>query len=334
MNEQVKRTNISGKDNQAMFRSYLTLFTTSVAGLNVKNPERRARNSSEQSNFRTSILDAYGLRGTGARRDLVWDVILGRWQPEGIMVASHLFSYRFTSATLTAIFGGEVRDELFSPKNGLMLHEVFEDDFESGFFAIVPDLPYEATTEERKAWRQSQVKEYKIRFIDKPTPKWVPGGKLTEPHRHKYNTMWTDNEKWSDVDGRKLQFLNDFRPRARYLYFVFCLNLLRFAYRFEKSAASILEPELRKFYWGSPKRYVRGSMLPGFMKEIGHKYHEIFEDPEGEEEEIIKGIEDESTNDVLREAATSQVLLRTMNNDDDDDESSSDEGDDGDDQPT
>lgn len=237
------------------------------------------------------------------------------------MTASHLVASRFGKATLTAIFGKDVEDELFSAKNGLMLNYILEEYFESGFFAIVSDLAESATPLDRKAWRNSEVKEYKIRFIDKPISEWVPGLKPNSSHLHLYNTALMGDLRWSDLDGRKLEFRNNKRPRARYLYFVFCLNLLRFVYKYEKHATRILEPEVAQFYWGTPKRYVKGTMLPGFLKEIRHRYEQIFDDPEGEEDAPSREY-GEGSSDLLREAATSQVALGAG---DKDDELSSDE---------
>jgi hypothetical protein len=56
------------------------------------------------------------------------------------------------------------------------------------FLAIVPNLPEGSTAAERKTWRENRVKNYKIRFIDKPSMDWVPGGKTSASGLHRYNT--------------------------------------------------------------------------------------------------------------------------------------------------
>ena len=64
LRKQASRTNLSDKGQEAAtLRSYIILFTTSMAGLNIKS-ERRQRNNSVQSNFRTAIIDCYDLRGS------------------------------------------------------------------------------------------------------------------------------------------------------------------------------------------------------------------------------------------------------------------------------
>lgn len=38
----------------------------------------------------------------------------------------------------------------------------------------------------------------------------------------------------------------------------------------------------------SPKRYMKGTMPPGFVKEIGHGYEEVFEDLEGAQDSAAR----------------------------------------------
>ena len=74
----------------------------------------------------------------------------------------------------------------------------------------------------------------------------------------------------------------------------------------QANATKILEPEIGQFYWGSPKRYMKGIMLPGFVKEIGHRYEEMFEDLEGAQDSATREY-GKGSDDLLREAATLQV---------------------------
>ena len=64
-------------------------------------------------------------------------------------------------------------------------------------------------------------------------------------------------------------------------------------------------------------------MLSKFVKEIGHQYQKTFEDLENQIDAIVRDYE-ESSNDLLREATTSQV---TKNTEDKNSEISSDEED-------
>jgi hypothetical protein len=60
-----------------------------------------------------------------------------------------------------------------------------------------------------------------------------------------YHRVYEPNVYWRDLDGRRLQFQGDARPKARYIYFHFLLNMLRFAWRKKDTATTtVLQPEL------------------------------------------------------------------------------------------
>ena len=53
--------------------------------------------------------------------------------------------------------------------------------------------------------------------------------------------------KWNDLDGQELLFKSDARPRAQYLYYHYCVAMLRRAWQQGKHG-NILHDELgRKF---------------------------------------------------------------------------------------
>lgn len=63
----------------------------------------------------------------------------------------------------------------------------------------------------------------------------------------------------ADLDNRPLKFLTDFRPRARYIYFHYCIQVLRRAWQHSnpgQEASGILQAERAKLYWGTPGRYL------------------------------------------------------------------------------
>lgn len=114
LREHPLRTNLEEKGQEAaVHRSYITLCTTSIAGLDIRSSQRRGRDNLELSTFRQALLDTYNLRGSGAKINQVSAVVLGQWMPATIMTASHLVASRFGKATLTAIFGKDVEVELF-----------------------------------------------------------------------------------------------------------------------------------------------------------------------------------------------------------------------------
>ncbi|KAN0069130.1 hypothetical protein V8E54_012759 [Elaphomyces granulatus] len=136
------------------------------------------------------------------------------------------------------------------------------------------------------------ISEYRIRFLDKPDMPTNPKASVPLYHR-----VYEPNVYWHDLDDRRLQFQGDTRPKARYIYFHYLLNMLRFAWR--KKDTTILQPELGMPYWGTPGAYVRQGQLQGFINQLGH----------------ISGVETptpttapEDDDNVLAEALKSQVL--------------------------
>lgn len=69
------------------------------------------------------------------------------------------------------------RDELFSPRNGMMIHTKAEARFEKGFIVFVPSVDDESA-EAVKAWRESESTAYKIRVLGTKVSKvkeFLPG---------------------------------------------------------------------------------------------------------------------------------------------------------------
>ena len=269
---QAERLSTEGDDGeaQAARRAFISFFVEARSGLDVKATQN-PRDDSAQSNLRTTIIQDYNLAShIAADRDLKWDVILGRMAHERDMTASHLFAQRHGKNAMKAIFGAGAENDLYSSYDGLLLSKKVEDMLEDGFFVIVPDIDDDATPEARLQWRESEPKGYKLRFLDKPTEKWVPGGGTAENHR--YNRRLDATTFWRDLDGKSLEFRSSFRPRVRYLYFLFCCNILRFVWRYKEKTPELLEPELGRFFWGTYGKYMKRKMIKAFVEEIGNQF--------------------------------------------------------------
>lgn len=115
-------------------------------------------------------------------------------------------------------------------------------------------------------------------------------------------------------------------PRARYLYFHYCLQILQHSWK-EKRQGDTLKKELGKAFWGTRGRYVRQKMLSAFVEELEHEYDYLVEgaadnDPDAGEDE----------REIMLAAATSQIKVGfNIKNDKEDDEEGG-EDDDGDDE--
>jgi hypothetical protein len=190
---------------------------------------------------------------------------------------------------MDAIFGETDEPELFSPLNGLVISSHIETKFESGLFAIVPDVPDEPTPDDLQQWHNSRPREYKLKIINKDAKilaQMIP---------------YVD-KTWKELDGKKLEFRSDFRPRARYLYFHYCLQVLRHAFTERFQGETLRQSELTKPAWASPGKYIKRHMLLAFVEEIGHKY-----------DHLLQGSADQGDsndpNDFLLATATNQMQL-------------------------
>ena len=106
---------------------------------------------------------------------------------------------------------------------------------------------------------------------------------------------------WRDLDGQKVLFRGNFRPRARYLYFTYCMAILRKSWNKDKPTTA-LSDELGKPYWGTAGRYIKKNMLQGFVQELGHDYEALLEgaisDSSNEEEVGLAALE--AANDQIK----------------------------------
>jgi hypothetical protein len=68
-----------------------------------------------------------------------------------------------------------------------------------------------------------------------------------------------------------------FRPAGRYLYFHYCVQVLRRAWRAGPGQKAVfsLQDQLGKLYWGTPGRYIPENMLIALVEELGNEYKEL-----------------------------------------------------------
>jgi hypothetical protein len=301
---------------RSLRRSFMQLFTSSHLGLDISDSRTGHRDNSKQSNFRAAIIKEYGLKDTRGKKyeDLVWNIITARPEIGDEMVASHIFAYRHGQETMTAIFGKDCKDELFSARNGLLLPKRVEAQLEKGLFAIVPAVKDMSSKAEISLWAQTHPHDYKIKILD-------PGRPICE------KLAFTDPKPitWGELDGVKLSFPNSFRPRARYLYFNYCCQLLRLAWSAGANAKSLptLKAELGLKAWGTAGKYFAANQMRAFADELGHDYAEL---REGADETPNEETEEEQ--DTLLAAVTGQIRESLRPKDDNESEDYDDDDDD------
>lgn len=274
-NEQAERLSTSSFNaGSSLRRSYIRLFTTSKLGLGILGTGAGKRGSRTQSIFRKDLIEYYSSTDLEhTKKGLLWCPILGDWVEKNFACASHIFGYRNGQETMTAIFGPTEQPELWSPLNGLLISAAAEDSFERGLYVVVPDISDNASLDEISVWNRSEPKEYKIKIID------LAHSKIDETIDRKREITWRD------MDNVRLRFRNHHRPRARYLYYHYCTQILRRAWNMDVRG-EILNDELKKFFWGTPGKYIRQNMLRAFVEELGHEY-----------EQLLKGAIDDSSDD-------------------------------------
>jgi hypothetical protein len=198
----------------------------------------------------------------------MWDPIIGDYVEEESIQASHLFPYMNGQDTMDAIFGKKRPEELFSPRNGLLLHTRLERYWDAGKFVIVPDIPSfqgNALVSAVKYWLECEPREYRVRLID---PDWE---KLDESVSRQTSLTFRQ------LEGRPLKFRSGFRPAARYLYFHYCVQVLRMCWQHSNrgkssQAAALLQAEKGRPFWGTAGRYLPHNMLLALVEEMGHEY--------------------------------------------------------------
>ena len=308
----------SGGAKRSLRRSFIELFTTSTVGLGIKSAGQGSQDSKDQSKFRSAIISAYDSRDPNPNTSFLWDPILKKFISELDTQTAHLFAYAHGQATMDAIFGPMDSSELFSPLNGLLLCREIEDLFDKGFFAIVPHLSDHPSEEEISAWNNSPAKEYKIRILNFKHQKI---DKIIHP------TVTEENLTWRSLDGANVEFRNNFRPRARYLYFHFCLQILRLSWGQQQKQAETLKKELGMVFWGTPGRYLPRNMLRAFVDEMGHEYEALLEGAMEDETDVDVAGADNGDSEILLATAVDQIKAPARGDTDTEDEDVDEDGD-------
>lgn len=260
--QRLEKVTDNGTGKRSLRASFMKLFTTSKMGLGIKQTGAGERGRWIQMDFKTSCIDAYEA-GKPREKTPLWCPVLGEWCDRGDVRAGHLFAYMHTQETMDAIFGRRKEPELFAPRNGLLLYKNIEKYFDSGKLVIVPDIPDHPSVTNLNTWITKKPREYKLRILDKS---W---DQINERVTSYFDTTW------ADLDNKHLEFRGSFRPRARYLYFHYCVQVLRYAWQQEDNEDRLLtlKHESGRPFWGTRGRYIKRNMLRAFIEELGHEDH-------------------------------------------------------------
>ncbi|KAJ8061063.1 hypothetical protein OCU04_010140 [Sclerotinia nivalis] len=198
---------------------------------------------SQRSRFRERINNYYGtIRFLDGDEDNpeYWCPVTQAWAPD-TRKAAHIFPQRLRQEGMDITFGKSVPNEMYSARNGLMLENQIEKYFDLLQLAIVPC--------------KDNVDEFELRVLDK--------GLLKMKHVESRCTFY-------DLHGRRLKFLNENRPRKRYLYFHWMICMAVASSKAINQARIKEERKLYEKFWGTPGRWVREEMVRGLVKHTGH----------------------------------------------------------------
>ena len=271
--ERVNSLGQKAPHKRSLRSSFIKLFTTSTMGLAITGTGAGKRNTRDQFSFRKRLIEVYDAEN--CELDCLWCPVLGQWVDKEMVKASHIFPWKHGQATMDAIFGEKRPSEMFSERNGLLMHARLEEAFDKGVFVIIPDLPNEPSIPQMIRWRFGKGREYKIKILD------LEWNKLDKPIALGLKTF-------RELDGTKLEFSNPnnpkiiHRPAARYLYFHYCMQVLQKAWQNRAQgkmdgATSMLKAENGRFFWGTRGGYLPQNMLLAFVEELGHGYEELLE---------------------------------------------------------
>ncbi|KAI4225907.1 MAG: hypothetical protein L6R36_003577 [Xanthoria steineri] len=153
----------------------------------------------------------------------------------------------------------------------------------AGHFAIVPDVEHSDSVAEMSRWNHhDEPQNYKIRIVN-------PQGRDMDTLVNGEGSV-----SWCELDGKRVSFLGKARPQARYLYYHYCVTMLRKSWNGDKKKG-VLNDELGKPFWVTPGPYLRKRMLTALVEEMGHEYDAL----------LAGAMEDD--NDTLLRAATQHI---------------------------
>ncbi|KAJ5980278.1 hypothetical protein N7481_007576 [Penicillium waksmanii] len=196
---------------------------------------RQAKSKFDHGKFKRRVNRYYGFKQPAFPKSFSWCHVLGFPTPASIAKVAHIVPKSLSSEEIAHIFGQE-DDVITDARGALLLYAPIELLLDTGAIAIVP-VPQGT----------SPIAQWKCVVLDESQNDEI---------------AWYCGDGTSilvkDLDERELRFLNDNRPRRRYLYFRFLISYLN-AKRLGKTSA-VRNIEQRRF-WPSDGAYLHRSTL-------------------------------------------------------------------------
>ncbi|MCJ1365157.1 hypothetical protein MMC16_004277 [Acarospora aff. strigata] len=177
----------------------------------------------------------------------LWCPVMKQYVDEDSLGAAHNFPYRLGKEVMRSVFGESSANEMFLPRNGLMLYSPSRKKFDKFLLVIIPAGPPESA-------------RWKTRVVDSSI--------LTQQ-------LPCSQTTWGTLDNQELEFKGNARPAVRYLYWYYAIAVMKAVKR--RSTEEWLN-EMQKNCWAMPGRYIRQNMLIALAERIGHCVPEDLEE--------------------------------------------------------
>ncbi|OCK88888.1 uncharacterized protein K441DRAFT_668351 [Cenococcum geophilum 1.58] len=209
-----------------------------------------------QSQFRQALIKFYNApdpdNATVSVPDdyCYWCPISHQYFRSQSITAAHIVPFAIGETNCNYLFPDDDMSptgHLMHPGNGLLMHSSLEQAMDKARIAIVPADEMNPS-----------ARDLKVVVFDRTIIKSRDSG-LGIP--------------WAKLDGLRLEFKNDNRPRLRYLYLTFLMSLFR-RRRFECTGwRSDLARYASGKMWASPGNWVRGSSIRVIARRVAYETH-------------------------------------------------------------
>ena len=272
-------------------RTFMKLFTTSYRGLGISIQKTGSGNrpSGTQYKFRQCLIGAQNCRHPHVDDKRLWCPVISQYVPSDSMKVAHIFPWANGQELMTEIFGEGAG--LNSIYNAIMMASEAEKHFDKGNFVIVPNVE-ERSPAAISLWHQSSPKSFKIRVVD-------PDAKGMNDFVNGEGT-----KRFRELDGKVVEFRGA-RPWARFLYYHYCVTMLRRCWN-QQQKPWVPADELGKPFWATTGPYIRKNMLLALVEEMGHEYEELMA---GAIEEQDNGQDKEVQGDIFLSAAAQTIQM-------------------------
>jgi len=165
-----------------------------------KDPTKtNKRDGTLRSTMKATAVKVYEVRKDAPRKNQIYCVISRGWFDYEDMNAGYIVSRRIGPEAFEYVFGNGSGSRLDTSDNCLLMHRTVERNMDNGNFVLVPVEPSERP-----------IKRWKIRMTNSAALDVSMGSKQLK-----------------DLHDKEVDFKNDARPAARFLYFHFLISLLR-----------------------------------------------------------------------------------------------------------